>query len=387
MITLIENGELFTPGRIGKQALLIANDQIVKIGAIDRRGLDQIGLAYEVLDAHGHFVIPGLIDPHEHLAGASGSTGFGSETPPIFFEEIVSGGITTVVGTVGTDTTTMPVARLLARVKTLNQSGITEFCYTGGYNVPPSTITGDVRDDLLLIQEVIGAGEISIADDRATCPSPRELAKLVSDAHVGGMLSGKAGVSHFHVGPRDRRLAPLRELLDDFDVKPEWLYPTHVERNEALMREAMELVQRGATIDIDVVEKDLHKWLRFYFEQDGDRTRCTVSSDAFSMSPQNLLAQLRICVLEHSFRLEEILPFATSNTARVLKLPQKGKLSEGCDADIAILNARSLELHHVFARGQHVVANGTIAIAEGFLSTSDRQIHLRGQHSVRVPKP
>jgi beta-aspartyl-dipeptidase (metallo-type) len=375
---LIEGGEVFAPEPVGKASILIVNDKIIKVGLIDRRALDQLGVEYTTIDAKDHFITPGFIDPHEHLAGASGNSGFASAAPPIFLSEIATAGITTVVGTLGTDTTTTTMTALLARAKGLNELGMTAYCYSGGYNVPPSTITGRVRDDILLIAEVIGAGEICISDERSTDPSAHELAKLVSDTHDGGLLTGKAGVSHFHVGPRPKRLALLRDLIEHYDVQAEWLYPTHVERSEELMIEALNLVRAGATIDIDVVEKDLPRWLRFFFEHDGDRLKCTISSDSFMTAPANLWAQVRRCVREYKFSLDDVLPFVTSNTARVLKLPTKGRIQPQMDADIVVLERGSLEIVHVLARGHVMVADGRQTKWDGFLHDSDRTIALKG---------
>src|SRR5205085_3581411 len=114
-----------------------------------------------------------------------GEQGFSSQTPEVRLAEVVRAGITTVVGCLGVDTTMKTMAGLLARAKALTEEGLTALVWTGGYNVPPTTILSSVRDDILFIAEVVGAGEIAISDDRATEPSPAELARLVSDAHVG----------------------------------------------------------------------------------------------------------------------------------------------------------------------------------------------------------
>ncbi|HEX6574961.1 MAG TPA: hypothetical protein VF042_08300, partial [Gemmatimonadaceae bacterium] len=162
MITLIENGEIYAPEPIGRQSILLTNEKIEKIGSIDRRALDRLGCEYEVIDAEDCYVAPGIIDPHEHLLGGSGEGSLAKQSPMIFVTEIVRAGVTTVVGTLGVDTTMKTLPGLLARVKALEEEGISTRMWTGGYNIPPLTITGSVRNDMLFIDACVGAGELAI---------------------------------------------------------------------------------------------------------------------------------------------------------------------------------------------------------------------------------
>ena len=358
--------------------VLLFDGRIARIGEVDGRRLEALGLETLIIDATDCFVAPGFIDPHEHLLGGSGEQGFSTQTPEIFLNELVAAGITTVVGCLGVDTTTRTMAGLLARAKALREEGLTAFIYTGGYTIPPATLTGSVRNDILFVDEIIGAGEVAISDLRATEPTTRELARLVSDAFAGGLLSKKAGITHFHVGDGKRRLMPLRELLDEHEVEPAWLYPTHVERSRALMEEAIELTRRGVTIDVDTVEEDLAKWLRFYLDQDGDFRWLTVSSDAAISAPCTLYEQIRDCVMNYGFTLEQLLPLVTANTARVLKLERKGSLSVGKDADVLVLRKSSFELRDVIAGGRPLMRDGKVIANERFLEESNRRISLSG---------
>jgi beta-aspartyl-dipeptidase (metallo-type) len=382
MLTLIENGEIYAPEPQGRKDVLLAADRIARIGEIDRRAVEALGLELAVIDATGCLVTPGLIDPHEHLTGGSGEQGFSAQTPEIFLSELISAGITTVVGCLGVDTTTKTMPALLARAKALHEEGLTAFIYTGGYNVPPTTLTGSVRNDLLFVEEVIGAGEIAISDLRAAEPDVESLARLVTDAYIGGMLSKKAGITHFHVGDGKRRLEPLRRLLEEYEVEPAWLYPTHVERNEGLMEEAVELMKRGVTIDIDTVEEDLAKWLAFYLERGGDIARLTASSDASISSPHTLYSQVRDCIINGRFTIEQALRLVTSNTARVLKLDGKGSLAAGKDADVLLIRKGSLELREVIARGRRLMSDGEVVVTQRFLEESNRTISLSGNKGV-----
>jgi beta-aspartyl-dipeptidase (metallo-type) len=381
MLTLIQNGQVYSPDPVGRASVLLVDGKIGRIGNIDHSAVEASGLEVEVIDAEGCLVVPGLIDPHEHLLGGSGENGFSTQSPEITLSEIVSAGITTVVGCLGVDTTMKTLPGLLAKVKGLCEQGITARMWTGGYNVPPTTLTGTVRNDILFIAEVIGCGEVAIADERSTEPEPRELARVVNDAHVGGMLSGKAGITHFHVGDSERRLQCLREITDRrrFQICPEWLYATHVERNEDLMREGIDLARRGVTLDIDVAEHDLAKWLRFYFENDGPPERLTISSDASETSPRTLFDQWRGAVVEHGFDLAQVLPLVTSNTARVLQLRSKGALEPGKDGDLLVLDPENLEIVEVISGGKRMVSNGELRVSEAFLQESERRIELYGQ--------
>ena len=378
MLLLIENGELYDPEPRGKQTVLIANDRIEKIGSVDRRALDALGVEHEVIDASGCYVTPGFIDPHQHLLGGSGEGGHELQTPMLFLREIVRAGITTVVGTLGVDTTMKTLPGLLARVKGLSHEGIAASMWTGGYNVPPTTVMSSIREDMLFIDEVVGAGEVAISDERGLNQSAQELAKLVRDTHVGGLLSKKAGVTHFHVGREPTCLDPLREIIEDFQVKPEWLYPTHITHSEDLMKQAIDLANSGAFVDIDVVEQDLAQWVTFYIDNGGPLDKLTVSSDSDSSTPDIYYQQICGLVVKHRYTLDLVLPLVTTNTASVLKLEKKGKVEPGKDADLVILDRGTLEIRDVIARGKPMVRDGEPVVREKFLEKSYRNIDLVG---------
>ena len=382
MLTLIENGEIYAPESIGKHSILLGADRILKIGEINRRSIESLKIPLEVIDATDCIITPGFIDPHEHLLGGSGEEGFSTQTPEIYPSEIVQAGITTVVGCLGVDTTMKTMAGLLAKAKALKEEGLSAYMWTGGYDIPPTTITGTPRNDIMFIDEVIGTGETAISDFRSTDHVPHELARFVIDTHNGGMLSNKAGVTHFHVGDGEERLKSLRILLDEFKViKPEWLYPTHITRSEALMKEAIELSKRGSFVDIDTVDGDLPKWFKFYLDNGGLPEKLTISTDASITSPENLLEQIRACIVEHNFPIERVLACVTKNTAQVLKLEEKGKLEEGKAADVLVLRKENLEIRDLISGNRRLIENGKLVFKEKFLKESNRTIELKGNRS------
>lgn len=382
MLTLIENGEVYAPAALGRRDVLILDRRIARIGDVDRAALSALEVELETIDASDCIIAPGLIDPHQHLLGGSGERGFSTQTPEVYASELALAGITTVVGCLGTDTTTKTMPALLAKAKGLREEGLAAYLWTGGYHLPPATLMGSVRDDIICISEVVGAGEVAVSDERAANHDARELARIVKEAYVGGMLSRKCGVTHFHVGEGRGRLKLLRELIDDYEIAPELIYPTHVERSEELMREAVALAARGSYVDLDTVGCDLPKWLRFYTDAGGDPARLTVSSDASINSPGALLAQLRACILEHNFPLAGTLAHATANTASVLKLERKGRVETGFDADLLVLGKATLEIKDVIAGGRRMVRDGALAFRENFLTDSNRRIALDGEKSL-----
>lgn len=340
---VVENGEIYSPAPRGKATIVVAGGRIERIGDVDASAF-----APEVIDASGCIVVPGLIDAHIHLIGGSGEKGFASATPAITARELLASGTTTVVGLLGTDTTTKTLPALLAKVKALRDEGLHARMWTGGYDA--RTITGALRDDIVLIEEIIGAGEIAIADRRGVHFDARALARIASDCYIAGTLTGKAGVLHLHTGELRERLAIVRDVLD-FGVPGAALHPTHVNRNEELFAEAVALTRRGVAVDCDVVEEDLGRWLRLF---DGDRALLTISTDAPIGRVGALLEQIQRVVRDEIWPLEDALALATRNPARVLKLHDAGELAEGKRADLLLLDARSLELRRVIANGRVV---------------------------------
>ena len=63
-------------------------------------------------DFGGRRVIPGLVDGHVHLTGGGGESGPESRVPPVPLTRFTRGGVTTVVGVLGTDDVTRTTASL-----------------------------------------------------------------------------------------------------------------------------------------------------------------------------------------------------------------------------------------------------------------------------------
>jgi beta-aspartyl-dipeptidase (metallo-type) len=120
-------------------------------------------------------------------------------------------------------------------------------------------------------------------------------------------------------------------------------------------------------VDLDTVEADLVQWLRYYHTHDGPLSQLTVSSDAHTLggSPGKLYQQFVASVRAGVLPLPDVLPLFTCNPARVLHLHHKGRVEVGMDADLLMLDAQTLAIVHVVARGRQVVRHGqVVSVAE-----------------------
>ena len=380
MLTLLRNAELYDPAPQGRRHLLVAGERIVWVGR-DIPALDRT-LQVDEVDLRGRRLIPGLIDGHVHLTGGGGEAGPHTRVPPLALSRITSGGVTTAVGVLGTDDAVRTTAELVTVARGLTQEGLSAYCHTGGYHVPPMTATGNVRLDIVLLDVVLGVGELAISDHRSSQPTLDDLLRIAGDAHVGGLMSGKAGIVHLHVGDGERGLELIRQALEESEIPPRVFNPTHVNRKRALFDEALALAERGCTVDITAfpVAEDEDAWsaeqaLVRYLDAKLPRDRVTVSSDGGGCLPvfdaEGRVASMDVgspAALADTLRgllragqpLERVLPAFTSNPAQLLRLERKGRLVAEADADFVVLDESS-GVAEVMARGRwHVRAGAPV---------------------------
>lgn len=377
--TIITGGEIYSPDKTGNRDILAIGEKIIRLGPAKESDLREIGLEVQSIDASDCFVFPGFIDPHEHIIGGSGERGFASRSPQITLPEIIEGGITTVVGCIGTDIYSRNMQALLAQAREFNEEGITTYLYSGGYAVPPATLTGNIRTDMYLIPEIIGAGEMAISDYRGSQPSTGEIARIVADCYVGAVLTGKCGITHFHMGDGEKGFDPILDLIEKHDVVKESLYPTHVNRNDRLLRKAAELTQSGFNFDLDTTDEKLTEELKKFIAWGGDLKRITISTDASHTSPKTMWQELVKLHKELGWEWEKILPLVTTNTARVLKFHKKGRIAKDFDADFTLVEKKTLRIKHVIARGKIFLRDFKFVPELKCMSHSNRKIELHGQ--------
>ena len=132
MITLIQGGHLYGPEDLGTKDLLAINGKIERI-ADEIKLSDGAFRGAEIVPAKGKLVFPGFIDQHVHTIGGGGSGGPLTRVKEVYFRDVVKSGITTLVGTLGTDTVSRSLETLLVKAKALNLSGLNSFIYTGSF--------------------------------------------------------------------------------------------------------------------------------------------------------------------------------------------------------------------------------------------------------------
>ena len=387
MFILIQNADIYEPNYSGRKDILICNDKIVKIA-------DSItppeGFDIEVVDGRSLKAVPGFVDQHVHISGGGGEGGPSTRTPDIRLTELTASGITTAVGLLGTDGVTRSPEALLAKAKALEDEGITTYIYSGCYTLPFKTFTGSVQSDLILIDKVIGVGEIAIADHRSSYPSLEDLKKLAAHTRVGGLLSKKAGIVHLHLGEGDEGISAVMEIIRTTGIPATQFMPTHVNRLRRLVVQSMELLKMGGYVDLtcSFYRSDDHPdcmsigdAMKLFIENDMPLDHVCASSDANGSMPvfgenevlvsidvghaESLYQDIRSAIKDRIITLEQGLSLITTNPSKALKLyPRKGTIREGSDADIVLLDS-DLNIQSVFAGGKLMIRNGE-AVKKGF---------------------
>ena len=388
MIKLLKNGTVYSPDYLGKKDILIVDK---RIAAIEDSIHFEDSAHIEVLDVTGQLIVPGFIDNHVHIMGGGGEGSYRTRTPELVLSDAVKGGITTLVGVIGTDGTTRTMTSLVAKAKALKEEGISCYVHTGSYQVPVKTLTGMIEDDLILIEEIIGVGEIAIADHRSSQPNYEEIAKIAAAARVGGMLSGKAGIVNMHLGDSVSKLSILEEVIEKTDIPVRQFLPTHINRNRELFASGIEHAKRGGYVDfttssiakfLEQGETKCSVGLKEMLDQGVPIGQITFSSDGQASLPEfdengefiglqlgrvtSLFKEVKDAILKEGVQPADALKVITENPAKVLRLASKGKLEAGKDADLVILDDTSYEIECVIALGQKMMWNKKLLVKGTF---------------------
>ncbi|HRH35398.1 MAG TPA: beta-aspartyl-peptidase [Catalimonadaceae bacterium] len=379
MLKLIKNTKLYAPAYQGMKDILLGGEKILAIG----EKLDIPSSVAEIWDAEGKITTPGLIDQHVHIIGAGGKHGYASMTPEIMLGEFIACGTTTVVGMLGTDASARSIKTLYAKAKALDIEGITAYMHTSYFGIDPITLTGRIQDDLIFIDKVLGC-KLAIADERSSYPEPLEILRHLREVHVGGLISGKGGILHVHLGGLSSRMDILFEMVQKHEFPIRHISPTHVGRSKVLFDQAIEFAKLGGMIDITTgATKYTDPWraILYALDQNVDLSRLTFSTDGhaglsskddkgcecgFTKAPVTKnLEEVRLLIQQGGLPIEDAFRIITSNPAYNLSLKQKGKVEVGADADLCFFD-EDLNLKEVIARGRKMMEDGKVIVKGSF---------------------
>lgn len=374
---LIKHADVYAPEHLGTKDLFLAGGKIVAMA--DELTIDLPDL--EVIDATGYVVTPGLIDQHIHVTGGGGEGGWQSRCPELVFSELVKAGVTTFMGVSGTDSMSRSIENLLAKVRGLKAEGASGWMWTSSYAYPVTTITKDVKTDMFAIPEVLGV-KLALGDHRSSFPTQTEVMRILSQIRVSGMLTGKTGFLHVHLGD-------LPYSFDIFDecVKQgmpiKHIRPTHVARHPEVFRRACEFAKQGGFIDIttgggnfmgtatDAVREALKNGVPY--------DRITLSSDGHGSMPRfneagemvglgvgSIMCDLEVVrELKDEMGIEKALLPMTKTVAGALGLEAKGGIAVGKDADLLFMT-KDFEPAWVFMMGKVAMRNGEVVMKGAF---------------------
>lgn len=384
---LIKQVDVYAPEHLGVKDILLSGDKILAID--DEIQIDVTGVEIAVIDGRGMLATPGFIDCHFHILGGGGEGGYQNRTPEVKLSQLTTAGVTTVVGCLGTDGVGRDMAALISKAKGLKAEGISAYVYDGSYRLPLDPVTDSLIKDFLLIEEVIGIGEIAISDHRSSQPTFDEFTRAAADAGVGGMLSGKAGIINVHLGGGKKKYDMILRTIAETEIPISQFLPTHANRTSELFEASIAFAKMGGTIDFtasedpDFWEKEddevrFSKGLKRLLAEGVGLDQFTMTSDGQGSLPyfdehnqfiglgvgssKALMVGIKEAVEKEQIPLEIALRAITSNPAKILKLEGKGRLARGLDADICLLQKDTLRIDTVIAKSQVMVADQKVKV-------------------------
>lgn len=380
MFKLIQHGEVYAPEYLGKKDILVVGSQIACIEE-HIEFPSHLG-ELEVVDALDCLIFPGFIDGHNHYIGAGGRKGPVSRARELSVETIARAGLTTIIGSLGIDNTSRDIPILVMRAKGLRSQFITAFVYTGSYVFPSPTLTGSIEKDLVLIEEIVGV-KMAVGEPAASFPSEEEITRNIAEANRGGLLSGKAGVVHIHVGEvGEEWFEKLQGIFKRTHLPFSQVVLTHVNRNKEMLKKAGEYALSGGFIDLTANlpradrPKALHipEALSLLWEQGVPTSQITVSSDGNSIrllpdgrliaTPINTVFEKTVETIKKGHGIEEALRPVTINPAMRCGLQErKGSLAQGKDADFIVIS-KDFQLMDLYSMGRCLIKRGEMLIMD-----------------------
>jgi beta-aspartyl-dipeptidase (metallo-type) len=197
------------------------------------------------------------------------------------------------------------------------------------------------------------------------------------------MLSGKGGIVNVHMGDGPRGLSMIKAIAEETELTLAQFLPTHVNRNPELFAEAVEYAASGGHVDLTTSttpvflaegEVKCSVGLKRLLDAGVPAARVSFSSDGQGSMPDfdengrfkgltigrcaSLWPEVVDAVREEGIPLEIALAVITSSPADHYRLPRKGHVAAGMDADFVLVDRETLAIRTVVARGRIMVKDG-----------------------------
>ncbi|MCI6151774.1 MAG: dihydroorotase family protein [Fusobacterium perfoetens] len=346
---LIKNGLVVVDGEIKFKDILIENEKIVEISD------EIIKDGEEILDAKGHYIIPGIIDPHVHMRDPGLTHKEDFETGS---KACAKGGVTTFFDMPNTIPNTITEEELLKKKKdAIGRSYVDYGFYFGGSKLDNSTEVEKVKD-LVVATKVfmnVSTGNMLVEDEKIL-ENIFKVSKLVGVHAEGEMvqkaieLSEKTGTPVYlcHLSTKEEvemvRNGKKKGLKIYGEVTPHHLFLNEKDvLKNSLLRMKPELKTK---------EDNEALW-----EGIIDGTIDTIGTDHAPHKLEEKLEKLTFGIpgVEHSLEmmlkgvaggritLNDLTKIMSENTAKIFGIKNKGKLEIGYDADLVIINLETTE--------------------------------------------
>ena len=377
MALLIRNAHVYAPRDLGVADVLMAGGRTLAVG----KDLNVVISGLETVDAAGKIMTPGFFDQHIHVNGGGGEGGYVSRCPELNLSELVAVGTTSLVGVCGTDFISRSVENLLAKVRALTAEGASAWMYTSNYRFPCTSMSQSVAEDMFLVPECLGV-KIALGDHRSSFPRPDEVLHLLADIRLTGMITGKGGVLHVHMGDIPGIFEMFVKFQEGgFPIKH--IRPTHCSRKRDIYESSLEFARHGGYVDYTAgfscngsTAKDILEAI----DSGVDPTHITMSTDGHGSMPRfndkgemvglatggvgGLLDTIRDLIGNHGVPVERALIFNTTNVTDALGLKDQGRIEAGACGNACLFND-GWELTDVISKGcfmmrdKEIVKKGT----------------------------
>lgn len=346
---LIKNGLVVTDGEIKFKDILIENEKIIKISD------EIIKDGEEILDAKGHYIISGIIDPHVHMRDPGLTYKEDFETGS---KACAKGGVTTFFDMPNTIPNTITEEELLKKKKNaIGRSYVDYGFYFGGSKLDNSIEIEKVKDIVVATKVFmnVSTGNMLVEDEKIL-ENIFRVSKLVGVHAEGKMvqkaieLSEKTGTPVYlcHLSTKEEvemvRNGKKKGLKIYGEVTPHHLFLNEKDvLKNSLLRMKPELKTK---------EDNEALW-----EGIKDGTIDTIGTDHAPHKLEEKLEKLTFGIpgVEHSLEmmlkgvadgritLNDLTKIMSENAAKIFGIKNKGKLEIGYDADLVIINLETNE--------------------------------------------